>query len=120
MFSGGLKTFFEDGGWGMFPTLAFGFFLVGKAVLYGLRPQPRAWPALGAFFLTTLGAGTLGTLVGLINTLRFVAREEQEPLKALAVGAAESSNNLVLALILAMVAGVAVTVGLVRAERAQA
>lgn len=120
MFSGGLTTFFEDGGWGMFPTLGFGFFLVSRAVLYGLRPQPRAWPSLGALFVTTLGAGVLGTLVGLINTLRFVAREEQQPLKALVLGAAESSNNLVLALILSMMAGVAVTVGLVRAERARA
>jgi hypothetical protein len=118
MFSRGIGMFIEAGGWGMFPTLLFGFFLVASAALYLFRPRAGGLRLPGALLALTFGAGLLGTLVGVVNTLRWsTSAPEAERAQVLVMGVAESANCLVLAFILALLAGVLVTVGVARAPR---
>ena len=94
-----MGNFFEEGGFGMYPTMIFGFFLVAAAVFTLLRPE-RRWPLVVSLGVATFGAGLMGTTVGLINTMKYVAHKapEAERLQFLAQGVAESLNNLELAL----------------------
>lgn len=98
-----MGMFFTEGGFGMYPTLGFGFLVVASAVL-SLRAPERRWLtfSLGA---ATLASGVLGTSMGLINTMKYVAAApEAERLASGATGIAESLNNLVLALVLLILA----------------
>jgi hypothetical protein len=91
------SNFYENGGWGMYPTTLFGFLLVAAGVLLLLRPERRYVPLVSGLGLMTLASGVLGCAVGFINTFRYVGgipREEQ--LEIAAVGMAESLNNVVL------------------------
>lgn len=118
MFSKGFGNFIDEGGFGMFPTLAFGFVLAVYAVLYLLKPQPRAWPVLGGLFGLTLGSGVLGTTVGVITTLHVLPQvKPEEVFLVLGQGVAESANNLVLSFIFLMLSGLMCTIGLARASR---
>lgn len=98
-----MGLFFSEGGFGMYPTLVFGFLLMASAVL-SLRQPERRWLTfvLGAL---TVASGVLGTSMGLINTMKYVAKTTpDERLAILAQGTAESLNNLVLAMILLVLA----------------
>ncbi len=112
-------NFYQNGGWGMYPTTLFGFFLVASGVLLVLRPEKRYLPLVSGLTLVTLCSGFLGCSVGFINTFRYiqdVAPEEQ--LKIAAVGCAESLNNVVLALMIVVVTTLLGCVGALRALRA--
>jgi hypothetical protein len=114
-------TFFRDGGWGMYPTALFGFLLVASGFLYLLRPESRFAPIVVCAGVLTLGAGLLGTSVGVVKTFHYlpeVAASEQLPIAAL--GCAESLNNLVLALILVVASTLLVGLGVVRSVRVPA
>ncbi|MER2564913.1 MAG: hypothetical protein ABTQ32_29585 [Myxococcaceae bacterium] len=90
-----MGTFIEEGGAGMIPTMLFGFAFVASAVMSISQPE-RRWLSL-VFGALTFSSGLLGTAMGLINTMRYVAKTnaaEQLPIGA--TGIAESLNNLVL------------------------
>ena len=90
-----MGTFIEEGGAGMIPTMLFGFAFVAAAVMSISQPE-RRWLSL-VFGALTFSSGLLGTAMGLINTMRYVAKTnaaEQLPIGA--TGIAESLNNLVL------------------------
>jgi hypothetical protein len=114
-----MGMFFEEGGFGMYPTLLFGFGLVASAVLSIPQPE-RRWLtfALGAL---TFSSGVLGTAMGLINTMRYVAKTtpaEQLPIGA--TGIAESLNNLVLANVIIVIAMLISVVAAFRHSKAPA
>jgi hypothetical protein len=112
------SDFFRDGGWGMYPTSLFGFLLVAAGFLYLLRPESRYAPIVFCTGFLTLGAGVLGTATGLITTFRYLQHVEPvDQFKTAAEGCAESLNNLVLALMIAIVAALPTLGGLVRAVR---
>ena len=98
-----MGMFFTEGGFGMYPTLVFGFALVAAAVLS--IPQPhRRWLTF-VFGALTFASGVLGTSMGLINTMRYVSKAPvAEQLPGGAVGIAESMNNMVLSMILIIIA----------------
>lgn len=98
-----MGMFFTEGGFGMYPTLVFGFALVASAVMS--IPQPhRRWLTF-VFGALTFASGVLGTSMGLINTMRYVAKAPAaEQLSFSAVGIAESMNNMVLSMILVIIA----------------
>lgn len=114
------SNFYESGGWGMYPTTLFGFFLVASGVLLMLRPEKRFVPLVGGLGVLTFASGVLGTAVGFIKTFRYVAelvpREEQ--LEIALVGMSESLNNLVLALLIIVITALLWTVGAIRSSRA--
>jgi hypothetical protein len=101
------SNFFEAGGWGMYPTLVFGFLLLAASGLHALRRDPRYQRAALALGIVTAASGLLGTSTGFATTVHYaadkVAREEQ--LMTLAKGFEESIHNLVLALIIVVFAG---------------
>ncbi len=113
----GFKTFIIEGGFGMFPTMIFGGFLVAGAVLYLIRPERTAvlWVLL-CFAALVLGSGVLGTTMGLINTLHYIAKAPatEDRVLILGVGTAESLNNMVLAFIILVKGTLLTTVGVVR------
>lgn len=114
-------NFFRDGGWGMYPTLLFGFLLVAAGVLLVLRPERRFLPPVVGLGVVTLGSGVLSTAVGVINTFRYITRVEAgEQFKIAALGCAESLNNMVLALMLCVLTALLASVAAVRASRAAA
>jgi hypothetical protein len=118
------SNFMEAGGWGMFPTLLFGFALVVSGGLYLLRPEARWLRVTVSLSFVVLGSGVLGFLTGCVNTLHYVVREgaklEGSALLVVGAGFAESAHNLVLAFIFLVLTGLLATVGLVRAGRVAA
>jgi hypothetical protein len=109
------STFFESGGWGMYPTSLFGFFLIAGATIYLVRPEPRFMHLALAFGVMTLASGVLGFSVGLVTTfnyLRQVPREEQLAIAGLGVG--ESLHNVILALMLVILSTLIAAAGIVR------
>ncbi len=112
--------FFRDGGWGMYPTVIFGFLLVASGVLCLLRPERRFAVVTLALGAATLGAGLLGTFTGFIATFRYLDRVAlDQRFTIAALGCAESLNNVVLALILVVLASLLGTLAAVRAALAQ-
>jgi hypothetical protein len=119
MFREGLGNFYNEGGWGMWPTTFFGFFLIAWAVLFAWRrAAPVMRPVLTTLNLLVLGAGVLGTTVGLIATLRGARQVEPgDRLLLVCAGTAESLNNLVLAFIFVMLTLCITALGQWRATR---
>lgn len=113
--------FFRDGGWGMYPTSIFGFLLVAAAVLLLLRPERRYVALVSSLGLLTLGAGVLGTSVGLVNTFRYVYKvPAADQLRVALLGCAESLNNFVLALMLVVLAALLASIAALRSSRLKA
>lgn len=110
------STFFHDGGWGMWPTAIFGFLLVASGVLCVLRPERRFIPLVASFAVTTLGAGVLGTAVGMAKSFHYLpgAPADRQFLFA-ALGTAESLNDTILALMLVVLTGLLCAVAALRA-----
>jgi hypothetical protein len=113
-----MLEFFRDGGWGMYPTVLFGFLLVASGFLYLVRPESRYVAVVFCTALLTVGAGLLGTLTGLIATFRYLDHVPQpDQMKIAALGCAESLNDIVLALILVVIAGLPTLAGVIRSIR---
>jgi hypothetical protein len=109
------SDFFRDGGYGMYPTLIFGFFSLAAALLFLLRLDRRYLPVIVSCAVTTLGSGLLGCSVGIANTLRFLEKVPgEDQLKIAALGCQESLNNVVLALMLVVVVGLLTAIGTFR------
>jgi hypothetical protein len=114
-------NFFRDGGFGMWPTVLFGFFLVATSGLYALRPEKRFLLLAAVLGAATFGSGILGAAVGIINTMRYAqSAPAEEHVRIAMIGTAESLNNVVLALILFVLASLMAAVGAARAARSPA
>jgi hypothetical protein len=110
-----MSEFFDAGGWGMYPPLVFGFFLIACSILFLIRPEPRYLASLVGLGATTGGAGLLGFCTGVMNSLRFLKEVPTEDrFLVAALGCEESLHCVVLALILIVVAGIFVSLGAVR------
>jgi hypothetical protein len=105
------SNFFTAGGWGMYPTMVFGFLLLATTVLHALRPEPRFQRLTGTLGIITFASGLLGSIVGICNSAHYLDQvPPQDQLKTFAMGCEESLHNLVLALIIIVLAGL-VTAG---------
>jgi hypothetical protein len=103
-------NFFVAGGFGMFPTLIFGFLLLAATALNALRPEPRYERVVFGLGIVTLASGLLGTCVGICKSVHYLEKvPKDEQLQILAMGTEESLHNLVLALLLLVVAGLVYT-----------
>ena len=113
-----MLLFFRDGGWGMYPTSLWGFLFVAAGFLYLFRPEKRFVSVVICLGFLTLSAGVLGTTTGLISTCRYVQHvAPADQVRIATLGCAESLNNLSLALILALIAGLPILGGVVRSMR---
>lgn len=109
------SNFFAAGGWGMYPTMVFGFLLLATTVLHALRPEPRFQRLVTTLGVLTIASGLLGTTVGICNSAHYIGKvPPPDQLKILAMGCAESLHNLVLALIIIVLAGLVTAAGALR------
>ena len=111
------NNFFTVGGLGMYPISVDGFLLLASALLLALRPERRFVPLVVSLALLTLGAGVLGTLVGIVSTLHYVATTPTGQVQTLIMGAAEASHCLVLALLVILAALALTAIAAWRASR---
>lgn len=115
-----MSNFFHEGGFGMYPTLVFGALSVLAAVVIAAKPQRRFIPMVAALGATTFGSGMLGTVMGIITTLRYISKvPETDRAMILMAGAAESLNNMVLALVLVVLTGLIASVAAARVALSQ-
>lgn len=109
------SNFFAAGGWGMYPTSLFGFFLIAAAVLYALRPAPRSGRLTMTLAATTFASGLLGTFVGMGQSMHYIPRVEiGKQVEILALGCEESLHVVVLSLMLVVLAGLIASAGVLR------
>ena len=108
----------EYGGWGMYPTSIFGFFLVAAGVVLALRPERRFVNLVIALAVGTFGSGVLSTCVGVANSFHYLRQVPVDrQLGIAAAGCAESLHNMVLALILVVITSLLATIAALRAGR---
>ncbi len=110
--------FFLEGGVGMYPVALFGAVFVAASVLHLLRPDRKLTQTVVALGALTLGAGVLGTTMGINTTMRYLHTvPAADQLSIGAVGIAESSNDLILAMVLFVIGSLATSVAGLRARR---
>lgn len=110
---------FREGGWGMFPTLLFGAFLLAVAVRYARSPEKRLVPLLLGLGTLTMAAGALGFVTGLITTCACIAQVQATETTTIALqGLGESLNNVAFALLFVVVAAIAASFGALKIARA--
>jgi hypothetical protein len=109
---------FVTGGFGMYPTLAFGLLSLAAAALFAVRPERRFVPLVVSSSLLTLAAGALGFVMGVVNSFQAVLEAPDRGMAMVGVG--ESGYCLALALIFVVLTLIATTAGSVRIARAPA
>lgn len=110
------SNFYQNGGWGMYPTTLFGFFLVATGVLLLFRPERKYVPLVASLGLLTLLSGMLGCSVGLVVSFRYVQNlPAQEQFTVAVIGCAESLNNVVLALLIVVFTSLITSIAAFRA-----
>jgi hypothetical protein len=110
---------FRDGGWGMFPTLLFGVFLLVVALRYARSPERRLVPLLLGLGTLTMSAGALGFVSGMITTCAYISQVQAPETTSIALqGLGESLNNVAFALLFVVVAAIAASVGSLKIARA--
>lgn len=115
-----MRDFFFEGGFGMYPTAFFGLASLLLAAFYALRPTARLLPLIAGLGGASLLAGMLGLVMGLKATIAGIngaptLAADQAGRIGLA-GFSESSNNLLLALVLTILVALALGVGGFRAR----
>lgn len=103
------------GGWGMFPTLAFGLLLVAASLRYAIHPGRRWIPLMTSLALLTLFAGALGFTTGVIQCLSLTT--DTTPTLVTLYGVGEALNNFALAFVLLVMAAIASALGSLRLAR---
>ena len=114
-----MREAFHMGGWGMYPTLIFGLLLIAASARYAVRPDRRVVPLQISLGLTTLFAGCLGFVTGVIRSLGALDAVPAEKRWIWMLGVSESLNNIGLALALVIIACLATAVGALRLAQAK-
>jgi hypothetical protein len=105
-------NFWTQGGFGMYPTIFWGFLLLVYAGLYVLRPGERYLRAVAILAFMTLASGMLGTAIGVMAAFRYAATVAPElAARSACYGASEALHVVVLALILVIVGGMVTGAG---------
>lgn len=108
---------FHEGGWPMFPILVLGILLVIAAGRYALTADARHLPVLRSLNGVTLAFGILGSVLGMIHCLSAMSQVPNElVVKISLLGLGESINNVAMALVFMVLAGLIKTVGALRAS----
>jgi hypothetical protein len=107
--------FYASGGYGMYPTTLFGFIMVLTACLYLFRPERRFVPVVITSGVLTFCSGVLGTFTGMIVVCTYVQLVEPvDAAKVMVVGSGQAFANIVFALILIILGGLATLGGVAR------
>lgn len=118
---GNLITAFQEGGWGMWPISLFGLLALGLALRHAIAPKPTLLPLILGLGTATLFAGLLGVTMGIITTIHYaVDGAKHHPHldlpRLVLLGTAESLQNVMLALIFAVMIALASGIGSYRAR----
>src|SRR5262245_16379929 len=109
---------FLEGGWGMYPTLLLGTLALALAVRHAVQPKPELLPLIIGVGTSTLFAGFLGLVVGVMTSIRYVQNVPQsDRIDLVMQGVRESMQNIALALMLAMLIALSTGVGSWRQRR---
>ena len=114
-----MREAFHLGGFGMYPTLVFGLLLLAASFRYAVKPERRFVPLLMSLGLVTLMSGCLGFSLGLMKSFGAMGEVVSESKWIWMIGASEALNNVALALILALIGGIAASVGALRIARGE-
>lgn len=111
-----MREMFHTGGFGMYPTAAFGLILIAVAIRYAIKPESRFVPLQITLGLLTLFSGALGFITGLIASFSAMGEVPDGPHTRWIplIGAAESLYNVALAIALVIFAVMAASVGAAR------
>lgn len=111
-----MLTAFREGGFGMYPTLAFGLLLLAVGVAYALRPERKLVSLFTILGIVDFLCGAMGTVMGVVATFLHVAKlPEPEQFATTMMGLAESLQNMALALILVVLSTLVMAGGALRA-----
>lgn len=110
-----MATFFQEGGFGMYPTLAFGLLLLAVGVVWALKPERKLINLFIILGIVEFLSGSLGTVMGVVTTFLYVSRAPaaQQYVTTL-LGLAESLHNLVLAMVFIVLSTLVLAVGYLR------
>lgn len=109
------ESFFEAGGWGMYPTTVFGVLLVAAGIAYAKFPERRFVPLLVSMGVAVFGSGVLGTVTGFITTFRAVQKLPADQQHSVTLmGISESLNNAVWAFVFIVLATLIASAGALR------
>ncbi len=103
---------FMMGGYGMWPTLAFGVAALGLSARHAVKPKAELLPLIVGVGTATLLAGALGFVSGLMASARCISElpiAERGPIFLEGLG--ESLTNMALALMILVLVALATGVG---------
>ncbi len=113
-----LTHFFAEGGFGMYPTLAFGVLLLAVGAFDAIKPERRSNALFVTLGLVVFGCGALGFTLGVVTTPYYVAKLPPAERYATALmGVAESLHNVALALFFIVLSTLLLAVGAARTAR---
>lgn len=100
------SNFFEAGGWGMYPTMLFGFLFLAVTALHAIRRDARHQRLSIWLGMMTFASGVLGTVTGICNSVHYLDEVPPDQHFIMFVrGVEESLHNMILALILILIGG---------------
>ena len=114
-----LTHFFAEGGFGMYPTLAFGVLLLAVGAFDAFKPERRSNALFVTLGLVVFGCGALGFTLGVVATpYRGAKLPPAEQYARTLLGVAESLHNVALALFFIVLSTLVLAVGAARTPRA--
>ena len=110
-----MVDFFRAGGFNMFILTALGLVLVPTAIKFARNADPQRLSLIRALTMALTFAALVGFFAGLASTAMYVVRNEpKDPLPWLLMGFAESTTNLMLGGLIAVITWILVAVGVRR------
>lgn len=106
--------YMTEGGWPMWPVLAFGLVSIVIALSYAFAPRRELLPLVIGFAVATVMMGCVGTALDIQQTMRVPG----DALHAIPVGVRESLNTTVLAFGIATLDSLIATIGAYRLVKA--
>lgn len=117
----GFGDFFAEGGWGMYPTLVFSLSVVGGAVWFALKPEPRRLAFTAAMWLTLVSAIVHATWTDLAAVFAYLEDPNKTPAgemaRTLVTGLKESTRPGALGGMFLTLALLIVAIGALRAPK---
>lgn len=107
---------FREGGFGMYPTLAFGLLLLAVGLAYALKPERKLVAVFAILGAVDFLSGLMGATMGFITTFMHVSKlPEDQQFGVTLVGIQESLQNVSLALIFLVLSTLILAAGTLRA-----
>ena len=97
-----MEDIIREGGWPMYPVMAFGFTALGLSIKHALTPQRSLMPLIIGVAIACLLTGVFGTTVGLQHSIHYIMKLPPDQRWIVAVGLREALNCFATALLLTL------------------